>query len=356
MADVFISYKREDIDVARRIADALAEEGFSAFFDLDPLGIHAGEDWAQRLERELNSAKACVVLWSPDAVASPNVRSEARRALERGILVPVKIAGCTAPIGMDVLQETDLQGWKGDRSDGRWRFLIDRGVRWLVSPSGQAPEPQPTIKPTDRSAKVPRRFWAGLGGIVAAIALIATLVSVFRGEMVSRFWPRQTEYMDVAMGMDRREVLAMLGYPTSVLGKENSEFGSPVYYTGQTADKKNQMPEGTTIDNYNEWMWDRSKPNEYRLVEFDKVGKVIRIVCFTDSKLECPPMYGVRPGMSEKDVVRLIGKPNFLSFSGSSKSLRFMRLGIGVSFEKNGVYMIQVFDPAALPPAEKHGG
>lgn len=143
MADVFISYKREEITWAARVAQALSEEGFSAFYDLDDEGIHAGEEWDKRLEQELAAAKCCVVLWSPNSVQSANVRSEARRANTRGILVPAKIRACEAPIGLDALQEADLSQWRGDRADPQWRFLVDRGVARKVGRAGRPPQPPP---------------------------------------------------------------------------------------------------------------------------------------------------------------------------------------------------------------------
>lgn len=139
MADVFISYKREEIAWAARVAQALSEEDFSAFYDLDEGGIHAGEEWDKRLEQELAAAKCCVVLWSRISTESNNVRSEARRAHGRGVLVPAKINACQAPLGLDALQEADLSQWRGDRADAQWRFLVDRGVARKVGRAGRPP-------------------------------------------------------------------------------------------------------------------------------------------------------------------------------------------------------------------------
>lgn len=147
MADVFISYKREEIAWAARVAQALSEEGFSAFYDLDDDGIHAGEQWDKRLEQELAAAKCCVVLWSSASTESPNVRSEARRANNRGILVPAKINACQAPLGLDALQEADLRQWRGDRADAQWRFLVDRGVARKVGRAGRPPKPTASPPP-----------------------------------------------------------------------------------------------------------------------------------------------------------------------------------------------------------------
>jgi hypothetical protein len=128
MADVFISYKREELVRAAQVARALEDEGYSTFYDVGDGGIHAGETWDKRLERELAEAKCCVVLWSARSTQSDNVRDEARRANARGILVPAFIDDCQPPIGLGLLQAANLATWCGDRSDPQWRFLVDRGV------------------------------------------------------------------------------------------------------------------------------------------------------------------------------------------------------------------------------------
>lgn len=148
MADVFISYKREEIEAARLVSENLQLEGFSTFFDAhDEIGIDIGEPWDIRLERELADARVVVVLWSAASVGSHNVRDEARRAYARGVLVPAKLNPCDAPLGLGTMQTADLSQWKGDRGDANWRTLIDKGVSRLTRPSGdpaaheQAPSP-----------------------------------------------------------------------------------------------------------------------------------------------------------------------------------------------------------------------
>jgi MFS family permease len=179
MADVFISYKREEIAWAARVGQALSEEGFSAFYDLDEDGIHAGEEWDKRLEKELADAKCCVVLWSSASTQSPNVRSEARRANDRGILVPAKINACQAPLGLDALQDADLRQWRGDRTDPQWRFLVDRGIARKVGRAGRplknAPRP-----PEPKAVSTPQTLAQGPNstGVMLILAFAALLVSI----------------------------------------------------------------------------------------------------------------------------------------------------------------------------------
>lgn len=137
MADVFVSYKREELSRAAAVAKALESEGFSVFYDLGEHGIQAGETWDKRLEHELAIARCCLVLWSPASTQSDNVRSEARRGKARGILVPALINPCIPPIGLDTVQAADLSRWIGELDAPQWRFLVDRGI----GPKLGRPEP-----------------------------------------------------------------------------------------------------------------------------------------------------------------------------------------------------------------------
>ena len=77
MADVFISHASADVDRARDVATTLVAEGYSVWWD-DKL--RSGERFQESIIRELNEARAVVVLWSMAAVGSDWVYSEARRA------------------------------------------------------------------------------------------------------------------------------------------------------------------------------------------------------------------------------------------------------------------------------------
>ncbi len=134
MADVFISYKREEIHVASMIANGLRTEGFTTFYDADSAaGILVGEQWDRRLERELQDAKSVVVLWSQRSVASDNVRDEARLAHRRGILVPARIGECEVPLGLGSIQCANLMGWSGDKLNPEWRRMVDLGVKAKIA-------------------------------------------------------------------------------------------------------------------------------------------------------------------------------------------------------------------------------
>ena len=95
MADVFISYAKEDRDFAVRLSRAFEAIGWSVWWDRK---LFVGESFDLTIERELSQAKIVVVLWSRLSVSRPWVRNEARYAAERGVLAPATIDNVRLPL------------------------------------------------------------------------------------------------------------------------------------------------------------------------------------------------------------------------------------------------------------------
>ena len=111
MADVFISYASEDRDRAAKLASALGERGWSVWWDRK---IVAGQAFDHAIERELETARSVVALWSIHSVASEWVKNEASVASERGVLVPALIDRVKLPLEFRRKQTADLISWDGD--------------------------------------------------------------------------------------------------------------------------------------------------------------------------------------------------------------------------------------------------
>ena len=126
MADVFISYAREDAESARRFAEGFQSAGLSVWWDD---ALRSGEVFDESIERALREAKAVVVLWSPHSVASRWVRAEATQADRNRTLVPVTIEACQRPIIFELTHTADLSRWRGDRDDRAWQGLVADVVR-----------------------------------------------------------------------------------------------------------------------------------------------------------------------------------------------------------------------------------
>jgi len=114
MADIFVSYKRDDRERVRPLVDALQGQGWSVWWDTR---IETGEAWDQTIETELAAARCVVVVWSQNSVGSHWVRTEAHEGLERNCLVPVSIDGTKPPLAFKLIQAGDLSAWGGDPMD-----------------------------------------------------------------------------------------------------------------------------------------------------------------------------------------------------------------------------------------------
>ena len=154
MADVFLSYARQDVDTARRFAEAFQASGFSVWWDD---ALRSGETFDETIERALREAKSVVVLWSPTSVASRWVRAEATQADRNRMLLPVMIESCQRPIIFELTHTADFTNWRGTRDDRIWQVLVadvQRLVDAQAAPRGSPaiPEPAQTKPEAGRSS------------------------------------------------------------------------------------------------------------------------------------------------------------------------------------------------------------
>ncbi len=171
MADVFVSYTKDDRTIARLFATGLEREGFSVWWDQ---AIHAGEAFDRATEQALAEARAVVVLWSRRSVESDWVRAEATEARATRRLVPVMIEPCKRPVIFELIHTADLAGWSGDATDTRWRIFID-GLRRTAGQARQDPGLAQQGPVTAAASRKGTRPWIALG-IGAALLAAAGLV------------------------------------------------------------------------------------------------------------------------------------------------------------------------------------
>src|SRR5262245_45440410 len=108
MADIFISYAREDRERVLPLADALSAHGWSVWWDRE---IQAGKAFDEVIASALADARCVVVVWSRQSVASNWVRDEAEEGRRRGILIPVLFDETHPPLGFGRIQFVDLSDW-----------------------------------------------------------------------------------------------------------------------------------------------------------------------------------------------------------------------------------------------------
>jgi len=179
MADVFISYKKEEVQTAQRVIRALESEGFSTWWDDR---IAPAEHWDETIEREIAASHAVMVLWSPASTKSQWVRSEAQYGLEHKKLLPVLIEPCSPPIAFMLVQAINLTRWDGDTAHNAWRkvtaYLNDIvGGRAAASPA---------------RAEAPREDWR------AAFGKHVNGEPILLGETVTTAAPTGTVFKDGA--------------------------------------------------------------------------------------------------------------------------------------------------------------
>ncbi len=177
MADVFISYAREDRPRAEQIAQGLAAAGLECFWDTE---IPPGQTWADYIEDKLTHCKALIVLWSEHSTKSQWVREEARLGRDKGVLIPVMIDASQAPFGFGEVQAANLSNWRGDGADADWR----RFVAAVTNAAGASAKPQAAMRPpapmpraasppppAEAKKAVPVWVWV-IGAIVGTIVVL----------------------------------------------------------------------------------------------------------------------------------------------------------------------------------------
>ena len=155
MSDIFISYASADRERARLLADALAQKGWSVWWDRT---IPPGKEFDQVIEEALDAAKCVVVLWSKTSTASSWVKTEAAEAMRRKILVPALIDETKIPLEFRRLQAADLSQWQGEHSHPELEKFSRPSKRISIAWSNLFPTPN--LHPS-------RRRSAATGGAAA---------------------------------------------------------------------------------------------------------------------------------------------------------------------------------------------
>ncbi|XOV86284.1 MAG: TIR domain-containing protein [Pseudomonadota bacterium] len=110
MADIFVSYAREDHAKAKALVGLLEDQGWSVWWDRE---IGPGSAFSRVIEEEIEKARCVLVLWTSHSVASEWVNAEASEGLARRILIPVLLEGVRVPLVFRQMQASDLTGWPG---------------------------------------------------------------------------------------------------------------------------------------------------------------------------------------------------------------------------------------------------
>ena len=144
MAELFISYAREDQATAERLAQALAPRGWRVWWDRH---IPAGRRFDEVIAERLAAVDCVLALWSKAAIHSEWVVEEAETARERGVLVPAMIEEVEPPLGFRRIHAADLIGWDGATGHAGFDQLIDDidAVLLRVATAAAIPAAMPSL-------------------------------------------------------------------------------------------------------------------------------------------------------------------------------------------------------------------
>jgi len=158
MANVFLSYASEDAARAALIAQALAGQGWTVWWDRT---IPPGRTFDDVIEDALEDASCVVVLWSKASIASHWVRAEAAEGMRRGILVPAFLEDVKIPLEFRRIQAANLTSWKGSPDDTKFDQFL-QSVAMLMQPTTMGPVrstapqiPEPSFDSFDRTPPPP---------------------------------------------------------------------------------------------------------------------------------------------------------------------------------------------------------
>lgn len=192
MAEVFLSYSREDRARAEQVAHGLEAAGIDVFWDSE---IPPGTTWADYIEQKLGQCKALIVLWSQHSTKSQWVREEARMGRDKGVLIPAMIDASQPPFGFGEVQAANLANWNGDANDADWRRFVQavssvaqaapRPPRQVMDapPRAHAPPPAPQAAwqtqaaPAEKKGGVPVWVWV-VGAVVGTVVVLGIIGSM----------------------------------------------------------------------------------------------------------------------------------------------------------------------------------
>jgi hypothetical protein len=166
-ADVFISYKRNDLERVEIIARALQAKGLDVWYDAK---LQAGSSFDSEITKALRSARSVLVCWSKESCESEWVRAEATEGRQRQTLVSVLLERCDPYPPFNLIHHEDLSDWRGQEDHVGWRRVLSAigsrtGRQDLVTTGGPAPARAPAARTSAAGGAV---LLAAAGLLVAA--------------------------------------------------------------------------------------------------------------------------------------------------------------------------------------------
>ena len=111
---IFISYKREDKRIAKKLFTLLQEDGFTVWWDQK---IKAGESFVSKIHEQAEKCDVLIALYSLKALQSKYIEAEATYAFEHNKLIPIIIENIELPIPFRTTQYINFIHWDEKRNE-----------------------------------------------------------------------------------------------------------------------------------------------------------------------------------------------------------------------------------------------
>jgi adenylate cyclase len=121
MARVFLSYARDDTELAKQLAGLIGKAGHQVWWDRE---IQGGTHFSSEIDKALRDADAVLVLWTETSINSAWVQDEAAEGRDSGRLIPAVLNGARPPLGFRQYQSIDLGQWNGQGEPEHFDALL----------------------------------------------------------------------------------------------------------------------------------------------------------------------------------------------------------------------------------------
>ena len=243
MKDIFISYKSEDIEKARKVRDHFENEGFSVW--MAPDSITGGASYAAEIPPAIDGAKVFLLVFTKNTQSSKWVSRELDRAINGNkIIIPFMLDDCELNDEFsfyltNVQRYPAFENYK--KSLAKMTDEIRRYIQPVVAENTEIPVPPPPPKPEkpkkEKKAKAQKELSDKKikGRIILGIVLIIIFASVMlnvmntvtiagvkmqRGEKHPHFYKQEITAEDVNK-IAKLKDLSQLSFEECAINAEN---------------------------------------------------------------------------------------------------------------------------------------
>jgi formylglycine-generating enzyme required for sulfatase activity len=230
LADLFLSYAREDGSKAELLVSALQRQGWSVFWEI---ADGTADNDAER-DKAIEQAGCVIVAWSNVSKSTIGIRGDAALGLLRKKLLPILFEPVEPPGDFRNLHTEDLSSWRGDSNSPEF-LSLQRAIESLLKAEAVAIEDEPPKNPDHNSIRFKFKHVKTLLVVLVVLASIAMAWPKFSslvfeqmpslataGERICQFIPGQGPEMVVIpagsfmMGEQRQQHQVTIAKPFAV--------------------------------------------------------------------------------------------------------------------------------------------